>query len=130
MLNTLRVVLAAAAAAFFIVAAPPSANAQGKPEALSAAPIQLAETRWAGRTQWVDGETLDWTLYFRSDGVLIYAYNGEVYDNGRWRQREALVNFDTNDYYALYVGHVRGDVIEGDMFNIRGMRGTFSFRRD
>ena len=129
MLNTVRVVLAALAAAFFMLAAP-SADAQGKPEPLAAAPIELAETRWSGRTQWIEGETLDWTLYFRSDGVLIYSYNGEVYDNGRWRQREALVNFDTNDYYALYVGHVRGDVFEGDMFNIRGMRGTFSFRRD
>jgi hypothetical protein len=121
----------AVAAALFLAAAPSQSLAQGKPPVASAdpAPIQLAETRWAGRAEWSDGEAKDWTLYFRADGVLIYGYEGQTFDNGRWRQRDMLVNFDTNDYFALYVGHVRGDVFSGEMFNIRGQRGTFSFQR-
>lgn len=89
----------------------------------------VAETRWAGRAAWDDGETRDWTLYFRSDGVLIYAYDGNTYDNGRWRQREMLINFDTNQYFALYVGHVYGSEMQGVMYNLRGQRGSFRFTR-
>src|SRR5687767_6643937 len=74
----------------------------------------IAETHWVGQTS-REGpfpEAESWTLYFRSDGVLVYSTaGGESHDNGHWRQRDRLVTFETNDYYAVAVGAVRGDVI-------------------
>lgn len=125
----MRAMFAVMALAALGIAAP-TASAQGKPgETAAAVSTELAETRWAGRATWADGEWNDWTLYFRSDGVLIYGYAGQTFDNGRWRQREIMMNFDTNNYFALYVGHVNGNVIEGQMFNIRGNTGSFRFTR-
>lgn len=92
--------------------------------------ISVAETRWSGVFDWSSGERRDATLYFRSDGVLIYAYAGTTYDNGRWVQRERLVTFQTNDYFAVFAGTTDGARFAGTSYNVGGDRGTFTFARD
>ena len=92
----------------------------------------LAETHWAGRVVWNDHETADaddWTLYFRSDGVLVYGAGGATHDNGAWRQHDRLVTFETDDASSAQVGLVRGDVMEGVAYNQDGLRGSWTFRR-
>jgi len=91
--------------------------------------MSVADTHWQGDVVWHDGETYRWTAHFRPDGVLVYSYNGATYDNGRWRQREVLINFDTNGYFSLHVGHVAGDRMEGTAYNVRGEIARWSFRR-
>jgi hypothetical protein len=92
----------------------------------------LAETHWAGQLVWSNEQTSDaddWTLYFRSDGVLVYTTGGSTYDNGAWRQRNMLVTFETDDSLSVQVGAVGGDVMEGIAYNQAGQRGTWMFRR-
>ncbi len=114
------------------------AAASSQVAAQTPAPVQqvqsIAETRWTGQTQWNDDsflEATDWTLYFRSDGVLIYSSGagGATHDDGRWLQRDTLVMFQTNDYSAIYAGLVRGEVMEGAVYDRSGQRGAWTVRR-
>lgn len=89
----------------------------------------LVGSRWAGRASWMDGETKDWTIVLRADCVAEYRYDNTTYTNGRWRQRGSMVVFDTNDFFAAYLGHLRSRELSGVMYNQRGATGTWSFRR-
>src|SRR5262249_23887617 len=76
-----------------LVPANTTAQSEGAP-AEQAQP--LAETHWAGRLAWGNGDapdTYDWTLYFRSDGVLVYGSGGATHEDGAWRQHNRLVTF-------------------------------------
>jgi hypothetical protein len=108
-----------------------SATAQTFPQAdITSASPTLAETHWVGHVTWNDhassGE--EWTLYFRSDGVLVYGANGAMHDTGAWHQRNMLLTFDTDD--STHAGRVRGDAIEGIAYNQDGEQGAWSFHRD
>lgn len=92
----------------------------------------VAETHWIGRVVWSNREAPDqddWTLYFRSDGVLIYSTGGVTHEDGAWRQRNMLVTFETDDSSSVQVGAVRNDVLEGVAYNQDGSRGSWRFRR-
>jgi hypothetical protein len=92
----------------------------------------VAETRWSGRAS-LEGPDLNgggqWSLYFRSDGVLVYSAGGEAREDGHWRQRDALVAFETGDLAAVFVGYVRGGALDGAVYDSNGQQGGFSFRR-
>lgn len=91
----------------------------------------IAETQWTGSTSW-DGPDLeggDWTLYFRSDGVLVYSAGGASYDNAHWRQRDALVFFEIDDHASVHVGFLRGDTLEGVAYNSTGQQRPWTLRR-
>ena len=91
----------------------------------------IAETHWTGDLAW-EGPNLqggDWTLYFRSDGVLVYSAGGASYDNAHWRQRDALVTFEVDDYASVHVGFLRGDGMDGVAYNSNGQQGTWTLRR-
>lgn len=118
--------LAALAALSLITAAmtPGLASAQ----TISASEVgSLSGSRWTGSMIWNDGSRYETTLYFRADGVLIYGYNGQTYDNGRWTQNERLVTFHTNRYYAVYSGLFDGRGLAGSSYNLTGASGSFSF---
>jgi len=127
--------LGAACATLFLGLAPneSAAQTQARSEVTPTEQARpLAETHWTGQVVWGGGEASvrqHWTLYFRSDGVLIYGAGGVTYDNGAWRQHNRVVTFETNDSSAVQVGLVRGDVMEGVAYNQDGLRGSWSFRR-
>lgn len=88
----------------------------------------LAETHWAGRLGWGDqaaSSASDWTLYFRSDGVLVSTFGGVSHDDGAWRQHNALVTIEIGD--SVSVGAIHGDLIEGVAYRQDGERGTWIF---
>ena len=121
------VVLAALALGLAFAPAPSPAEAQ----TLSAQGVpNIAGREFEGRAAWHGGDDRQWRLLFRADGVLVYSYNGQVYDNGRWVQNDRLVTFHTNTYYALYSGvmDVDGGRILGSMYNRAGDVGAFEFR--
>jgi hypothetical protein len=122
-------------AALILALASDNAAAQTQTQSEYAPPEQaqaLAETHWAGRVVWSNREAPDandWTLYFRSDGVLVYSSGGATHDDGSWRQRNRLVTFETSDSSSIQVGRVQNDVMEGVAYNQAGLQGTWSFRR-
>lgn len=89
----------------------------------------ISGTRWTGSMIWNDGSRYDGTFHFRADGVLVYGYDGQTWDNGRWTQNERLVTFHTNTYYALYSGLTDGQRVRGTSYNRAGSEGTFDIRR-
>ncbi|MFZ2030091.1 MAG: LCCL domain-containing protein [Vitreimonas sp.] len=111
-----------------------AAQPQPQPEYAPAEQAQpLAETHWVGRVVWSDREASDndnWTLYFRSDGVLVYTTNGASHDDGAWRQHNRLVAFETGEPSSGQVGRVHGDVMEGAAYNQDGLQGAWTFQRE
>lgn len=121
-----RFTIGVALVAALLSAAAASAQTPAPPPTQS-----IAETHWTGRTSW-EGPSLEpdaWTLYFRSDGVLVHNSSGASLDNGHWRQRNGLVTFEINDYDVVHVGVLRGDTLEGVAYNSSGQQGTWALRR-
>jgi len=116
--------LAPASAQSFVSVCPAGAS--------EAAP--LAGQVWRG-VAIMNGETpgephQQWDAEFRADGVLVYTYaDGRRFDNGTWRQNDRVVMFETNGYFAVNMGTICGDTLEGERRNRRGERGTIRFTR-
>src|SRR5262249_2434331 len=89
----------------------------------------VSDTHWAGSWSWSNGEHRTTTVWFRPDGVVVYAYGGTTYDNGRWRQRGPLVMWDSNDLFALDVGFEDGDEMQGRGYSVSRATGQWSLRR-
>jgi hypothetical protein len=93
----------------------------------------LAGTVWRGNRLWSitsSGTSDDWTVTFRSDGVLAYSYgDGRSFANGTWRQNNQVVMMETNGFFSVSIGTINGLVIYGEMRNMRGETGAFKFER-
>ena len=95
----------------------------------------LAGTTWRGHSDWAYAkggtDSQIWDVEFRADGVMHYVYedSGRAFDNGHWRQRGAVLFWDTNSMFGAAIGLIRGDEIQGTKINIRGDKGDFSFKR-
>ena len=63
--------------------------------------------------------------------MVVYGYDGRTFENGRWTQNGLLLTFDTNDHFAVYVGHLdqAAREVEGFMMNRNGDMGVFVFLR-
>ena len=88
-----------------------------------------ANTRWTGATEWDGLEANPMTLFLRGDCVVEYTSKGVTYTNGAWIQRGALVEWQANDHYAVYVGQAGLGQIGGVMYNRSGLRGVWRFKR-
>jgi hypothetical protein len=66
---------------------------------------------------------------FRADGVMVYAYQGTTYDNGKWLLDGGSLHFDTNDHYADYDGVFDGERASGAMKNRKGNTGKWTLER-
>jgi hypothetical protein len=85
---------------------------------------------WLLVDSWDDGETYRPETQFRPDGVMIYTYNGQTYDNGRWSLDGATLRFDTNNHYADYEGRFDGKSASGTMKNGPGVKGMWTLSQD
>ena len=88
-----------------------------------------ANTRWAGTTEWEGLAANPMTLFLREDCVVEYVSKGVSYSNGTWVQRGALVEWQSNDHFAVYVGQAGLGQIGGVMYNRRGQKGLWRFKR-
>lgn len=108
------------------------AQSNGRPPSACSNPGSapaVSGTRWTGRFTWDGDPAVTQTMRFRPDCVLEYSYNGSTHTNGKWRQSGALVLWDTNDYYAVYMGTRSGGQMSGVMNNQNGDSGVWSFKR-
>ena len=85
---------------------------------------------WLLVDKWSDGEVYKPETQFRDDGVMVYAYNGMTYDNGRWTLDGDKLHFDTNNHFADYDGTFDGDRASGSMKNTDGNGGMWTLERD
>jgi len=85
---------------------------------------------WWLTDAWDDGQIEKSDAQFRADGVMIYAYDGRTYDNGRWSLDGSTLHFDTNNHYADYDGAFDGDGASGVIRNVDGDAGKWTLARD
>lgn len=102
----------------------PFAALGGRPFPLSAPSVE--GTEWSGDDTPLNIRTV---FRFEKGGALEYAYNGSTYRTGSWRQEGAKVYFELNSRYRECEATVRGDVLEGDSWNARGLRWKTTLRR-
>lgn len=89
----------------------------------------FANTRWIGTAEWDGLGASPMTLFLRQDCVVEYATRGATYANGTWVQRGGLIEWQSNDHFAVYVGQAAPDQIGGAMYNRRGQHGVWRFKR-
>jgi hypothetical protein len=79
------------------------------------APLDLGGTVW-------DGSPIheDRLIVFEPDGRL--TYGPAKHHDGAWRLEGNVVYFELNDAYRMFRGTVRGNVIQGESWNIAGTR--------
>lgn len=121
-------------AAFAAVAATLGACASAPPPDYRAALLGPCENAgdkypWVLKDLWADGDTYEPETRFNPDGVMVYAYNGGTYDNGRWTIDGAALHMDTNNHYADYDGAFDGTSGRGTMKNEPGNTGTWALER-
>ena len=84
---------------------------------------------WLLVDAWDDGVVYRPATQFREDGVMVYAYEGTTYDNGKWLLDAGSLRFDTNDHYADYSGVFDGERGSGMMRNTQGDTGKWTLER-
>lgn len=84
---------------------------------------------WLLVDAWADGDVYRPETQFRDDGVMVYAYNGSTYNNGKWTLEGGKLHFDTNNHYADYDGIFDGDRASGAMKNEAGNKGEWTLER-
>lgn len=89
----------------------------------------VANTRWQGTSDWEGADPNPMTLFLRGDCVVEYVSRGVTYANGRWIQRGSLIQWQTNDHFAIYVGQGGLGQMGGVMYNRQGKRGEWRFKR-
>lgn len=89
----------------------------------------FANTRWAGTTEWEGVPASALSIFLRQDCVVEYVSRGVTYTNGTWVQRGSMVEWQSNDHFAVYVGKADADQLDGVMYNRRGQKGAWRFKR-
>jgi hypothetical protein len=97
---------------------------------LAACPYAGDTMPWLLVESWSDGEVFRSETQFMPDGVMVYAYGGETYDNGRWSIAASALTMDTNAGYAVYTGAFDGAKASGTMKNREGNSGTWALGKD
>ncbi len=88
-------------------------------------PFELHGSRWSGS----DIDSGDWEITFEKDGTITYTYNGRTFHNGTWKWQGNALYFETNKKFYEFRGTVLGDVIDGESWNVKGVRWHTSMYR-
>jgi len=86
--------------------------------------IRIGGTIWSGAA---NGDIF--VCRFLKDGVLHYTSpTGTFPAGGTWKQKGNTVTIDMTNGYAIYVGTIRGNRIEGTASNVTGFKWTWSVK--
>jgi formylglycine-generating enzyme required for sulfatase activity len=106
---------------------PPPGDGPFRPplEDVGAAP---AATNSVGGTTWVgkDSQGQYREFHFQKDGALHYRSGTSYSTNGTWKQNGNTIYMETNKKYAEFQGLIRGDRMEGNAWNVKGLRWTWT----
>ena len=76
-------------------------------------------TTWEGKTY----EGWAMTLVFEPDGVLTFSYQGSISSKtASWKSEANTLYFETNNKYCEFRGIVNGNVLQGESWNVTGLR--------
>jgi hypothetical protein len=89
----------------------------------------FANTRWVGTLEWDGLEPRSMSLFLRGDCAVEYTSGDRTFSNGSWVQRGSLIEWESNDHFAVYVGQAGLGQIGGVMYNRRGQKGVWRFKR-
>ncbi|MDO9222431.1 MAG: hypothetical protein Q7U20_01815 [Caulobacter sp.] len=89
----------------------------------------FANTRWAGAAEWDGVAANPMSVFLRQDCVVEYVSRGVTYTNGTWVQRGSMIEWQSNDHFAVYVGQADPEQLAGVMYNRRGQKGVWRFKR-
>ncbi|MSQ93411.1 MAG: hypothetical protein EXR98_02520 [Gemmataceae bacterium] len=81
--------------------------------------IDLRGTTWSGYN---DAVKANWTVLFEPDGTFNYSYGGASYHIGTWRAEGNSLYYETNKKYAEFQGVIQGNTIQGQGWNVAGLR--------
>ena len=89
--------------------------------------INLTGTVWAGATS--DGDSF--IFRFKPGGQLHFTHHGVDYQEScdTWTQEGNKFIVSLTDGFAMYRGEIHGDVIRGEIRNIRNETWQFEFKR-
>ena len=87
--------------------------------------VSVSGTAWAG----TDSEGDYYEYYFMSDGSLHYKSPTGFWENGSWKQDGSTIYMETNNRYTERIGTIRGDIMEGNAWNVKGRRWTWSAKK-
>lgn len=87
--------------------------------------IEMAGTRWYGS----DIESGDWEITFEKGGKITYTYKGRTFRNGSWQWQGDALYFETNKKYYEFRGTLQGNSIDGESWNVKGIRWHTSMYR-
>jgi hypothetical protein len=82
-------------------------------------PASIAGTEWVGMD---NPERFIITYRFEEGGVVAYAYGGNSYRNGTWKQDGKKVYFELNNKFRELEATIEGEVITGDSWNTRNLK--------
>ncbi len=88
-------------------------------------PFELGGSSWFGS----DIESGDWEITFEKDGRITYSYNGRTFKNGSWQWQGNTLYFETNKKYYEFRGAFQGNLIDGESWNVQGIRWHTSMYR-
>lgn len=71
-------------------------------------------------TQWHGPEAADHNIFFHADGTLGYTRGQKAF--GTWKLDGNVLTFEFNKRYREFRGVIRGDVIQGESWNVAGKR--------
>jgi hypothetical protein len=103
-------------AAVTAVAAPARPLYQAPESAAPPTFFDVRDTAWAG----TGPESADRNIFFHRDGTLAYQRGQKGF--GTWKMNGNTVYFEFNKGYREFRGVIRGNVIEGDSWNVTGKR--------
>lgn len=84
---------------------------------------------WVITDNWTEGDRYLPDAQFRADGVMLYAYGGSKFDNGKWSLDGASLFIETNNHYADYSAVFDGAAASGSMKNEAGNTGAWTLTR-
>ena len=75
-------------------------------------------TTWQGRTY----EGWAMAIVFEPNGVLSYSYQGSSSKVGSWKSEANILYMEMNNKYCEFRGTVTGNALQGDSWNVAGLR--------
>jgi hypothetical protein len=81
----------------------------------------VSGTTWAGKRS--DGDYYEY--YFQKDGTLQYKSPTGLWKNATWKQDGNKIYMEMNNKYAEYEGIITGNKMQGNAWNVKGLKWTW-----